>query len=182
MIRVFTRLAVVATLVGACAGMARTQSGTTVSDTQASDARARKEIRAVLDRYVKSVEEADEAILRELWVRADDASYVNPMQRLRSWGEVQGFWQGFLKSGFTRRELKPDNVVINMAGDVAWAVFDWEFNGIQTDGKPMHSRGWETHVYQRTDRGWRITHAHYSAAAVPPPTGAKAAQPADPIR
>jgi ketosteroid isomerase-like protein len=93
---------------------------------------------------VKSVNEADEAILRELWVRADDASYVNPMKRLRSWGEVQGFWQGFLKGGFTRRELKPDNVVINVAGDVAWAVFDWEFNAIQTDGKPMQSRGWET--------------------------------------
>ena len=25
-------------------------------------------------------------------------------------------------------------------GDVAWLVFDWEFNAIQTDGKPMQSR------------------------------------------
>ena len=176
MIRVCTSLAVVATLVGACGGMAGTESGTTVNNTQASDATTREEIRAVLDRYVKSVNEADEAILRQLWVRPDDASYVNPMQRLRSWGEVQGFWQGFLKGGFTRRELKPDNVVINVAGDVAWAVFDWEFNAIQTDGKPMQSRGWETHVYRRTDRGWRITHAHYSVSAVPPPTGGKAGQ------
>jgi len=102
MIRVCTSLAVVATLVGACGGMAGTESGTTVNNTQASDATTREEIRAVLDRYVKSVNEADEAILRQLWVRPDDASYVNPMQRLRSWGEVQGFWQGFLKGGFTR--------------------------------------------------------------------------------
>jgi ketosteroid isomerase-like protein len=116
--------------------MAGTESGTTVNNTQASDATTKEEIRAVLDRYVKSVNEADEAILREFWVRADDASYVNPMQRLRSWGEVQGFWQGFLKGRFTRRELKPDNVVINVAGDVAWRYS----TGSSTRYKPTASR------------------------------------------
>ena len=72
MTRLCTRLAVVATLVGACGGMAGTEPKTTVNNTQASDATTREEIRAVLDRYVKSVNEADEAILRELWVRADN--------------------------------------------------------------------------------------------------------------
>jgi ketosteroid isomerase-like protein len=175
MMRTCVGLAVIATLSWGC-GTAGTESGGTLARAQASDAATTAEVRAVLDRYVKSVNDADEAMLRDLWLQPDTVSYVNPMQRLRSWDELRGFWQGFLKGSFTRRELKPDNVVINVAGDVAWAVFDWEFNGIQTDGKPTQSRGWETHVYRRTGRGWRITHAHYSVPAVPPPTVEKPAQ------
>ena len=90
------------------------------------------------------------------------------MQRLRSWGELQAFWQGFLNKNFTKRELKPTNVVIHAAGDAAWAVFDWEFNGTQADGKAYQARGWETQVYTRTDRGWRLSHVHYSGVPTPP--------------
>jgi ketosteroid isomerase-like protein len=145
------------------------QAGAAVS-AQTSDATT-ADIRAILDRYVKAVNDADENGLRELWAQPDNVSYVNPMQRLSSWGELQGFWQGFLKNNFTRRELTPTNVVIHAAGDVAWAVFDWEFSGTQTDGKPFQSRGWETQVYQRTRQGWRIRHVHYSVPPMPPPTG-----------
>jgi ketosteroid isomerase-like protein len=141
---------------------------------QPSNAAATAEIRAVLDRYVKAVNDADENLLRDLWAEPENPSYVNPIQRLRSWSELQGFWQGFLKNNFTRRELKPHNVAIQSAGDAAWAVFDWEFSGTQRDGKPFQSRGWETQVYRRTDRGWRLTHVHYSAAATPPPAGGQA--------
>jgi ketosteroid isomerase-like protein len=119
---------------------------------------------------VKAVNGADDQMLRDLWAEPERISYVNPMQRLRTWGELQGFWQGFLKNSFTRRELTLSNVAIQSIGDAGWAVFDWEFNATQTDGKPSQTRGWETQVYRRTDRGWRIAHAHYSVPAGPPPT------------
>lgn len=138
-------------------------------ETTANDAATAADIRAVLDRYQKAVNGADEQILRELLAEPERISYVNPMQRLHTWGELQGFWQGFLKSSFTQRELTVSNVAIQSVGDVGWAVFDWEFRAIQTDGKPSQTRGWETQVYRKTDRGWRIAHAHYSAVAAPPP-------------
>ncbi len=128
----------------------------------------RAEIEATLNRYVHAVNDGDANALRELWARLDDVSYVNPLQRLRSWDELQGFWQGFLQSGFTQRELKPHNVAIHASGDVAWAVFDWEFKATQTDGKPYQARGWETQVYRKTDHGWRISHVHYSVPVTPP--------------
>lgn len=143
---------------------------------RASNATTTAEVRAVLDRYVKAVNDADENILRELWAQPESVSYVNPIQRLRSWGELQGFWQRFLKNSFTQRELKLENVAIQASGDVAWAVFDWEFSGKRTDGQPHKSRGWETQVYRKTDRGWRISHVHYSVPATPPPTGGQAGQ------
>jgi uncharacterized protein (TIGR02246 family) len=165
-------LAVIAVLSGGCGrGSGEAGNGTTA---QASNAAAPAEVRAVLDKYVQAVNNADETLLQELW-EPESVSYVNPMQRLRSWGELQGFWQGFLKNTFTQRALTLNNVAVHASGDVAWVVFDWEFSGTQTDGKPFRSRGWETQVYQRTDRGWRIRHAHYSVPAAPP-TGAQGGQ------
>jgi len=143
-------------------------------ETAANDAQTAADIRAVLDRYQKAVNGADEQILRELWAEPERISYVNPMQRLRTWGELQGFWQGFLKNSFTQRELTVSNVNIQSGRDVGWAVFDWEFRAMQTDGKPSQTRGWETQVYRRTDRGWRIAHAHYSALAAAPPASTPA--------
>jgi ketosteroid isomerase-like protein len=134
-----------------------------------NDATTTADVRAVLDRYVTAVNGADDQMLRDLWAEPERISYVNPMQRLRTWDELQGFWQGFLKNSFTRRELTLSNVAIQSVGDAGWAVFDWEFNATQTDGKPSQTRGWETQVYRRTDRGWRIAHAHYSVPAAPPP-------------
>jgi ketosteroid isomerase-like protein len=174
MVRPLAGLAVIAVLSGGC-GSGSGQPGTGIT-AQASDATATAKVRAVLDKYVQAVKSADENLLREVWAQGENVSYVNPMQRLRSWGELQGFWQGFLKNSFTQRELTLNNVAIQASGDVAWVVFDWEFSGIQTDGKPSRSRGWETQVYQRTDRGWRMRHAHYSVPVTPPPTGAQVGQ------
>jgi ketosteroid isomerase-like protein len=86
----------------------------------------------------------------------------------RSWDELQGFWQGFLRNSFAQRELKPQNVAIHASGDIAWAVFDWEFKATQTDGKLYQARGWETQIYRKTDQGWRISHVHYSVPITPP--------------
>ena len=39
---------------------------------------------------------------------------------------------------------------------------------------PMLRR--RSQVYRKADRGWRISHAHYSVPATPPPTAGQAAQ------
>lgn len=161
---------ILATVVAGCDKGGAT-TGAASSNAPASDATSEADIRAVMDRYAKGVNEADENGLRELWAEPDKVSFVSPISRIRSWDEMHGFIQGFLKGSFTKRELKFSEVALHTAGDTAWAVFDWEFNATTTDGKPFQSRGWETQVYQKTDRGWRIRHIHYSAAMAPPAEG-----------
>jgi ketosteroid isomerase-like protein len=169
MTRLLSGLVVIAAMFPAGCGRGGGQTGPAVSSAPASDATTTAEVRAVLERYVKAVNEADDAGLRELWVEPEKASFVSPMQRMSSWDELQGFWLGFLKNSFSQRELKPSNFAIHSVGDAAWAVFDWEFSATMADGKPFQSRGWETHVYQKTEQGWRLRHIHYSAAMTPPP-------------
>ncbi len=171
--RTWAGLAIVAAMVAVGCGKGGGEAGAATGGGQASEVTAVVDVRAVLDRYVKAVNEADEKGVHELLAEPDNVSFISPMQRMKSWDELQGFWQGFLKNTFKERDLKPSNVAVHASGDAAWAVFDWEFNATMMDGKPFQSRGWETHVYRRTERGWRIGHIHYSAAMTPPPAGGK---------
>ena len=112
------------------------------------------EISAVLDLYVQSVNGADYGLLREIWVESDDISYVNPVNRLQSSEELEGFWQTFLEDGFSERDLRRTNVSIHAAGsEAAWAVFDWEFDATTSEGQPFSTTGWETQFYRLTDQG-----------------------------
>jgi ketosteroid isomerase-like protein len=114
--------------------------------------------------------------MRELWATPGAASYVSPGARLRTIDEVAGFWRDGLGAGYKTRDLKPSNIAIEYAGDVAWAVFDWTFTGTMADDTPFQASGWETQVHRKTERGWRISHVHYSVPPPPPPGAAPPTQ------
>lgn len=139
---------------------------TTAMGVDTTDRAVSAEIERVLQQYVRAVNTADSDLLRTIWDPGDAASYVNPTQRLRTWEELERFWKGFLGGRFSAREFTPDSVAIRHLGDVGWVVFNWEFKATQRDGQPYRQRGWETQVYRRTDRGWRIVHAHYSVVGL----------------
>src|SRR4051812_7742265 len=46
--------------------------------------------------------------------------------------------------------------------------FNWEFNAMLANNQPMTTKGRETQVLKKTDKGWRIVHVHYSAPITPP--------------
>ena len=124
-------------------------------------------VRHVLDRYLESVKSADLAIASEIWSTTPDTSVVTPFGRFEGWDKVrEGVYVNFLQKAFMERRLQAENVGIHVDGDTAWAAFDWSFTGKLADGQPMTSKGWESHVYRKTPRGWAIVHLHYS---IPPP-------------
>ena len=127
----------------------------------------RASVRQVLDRYLQSVDGADLQIAANIWSPTADTSVVTPFGRFEGWENVrEGVYVNFLQKAFTERRLQAENVAIHVVGDSAWAAFDWTFHGKFADGQTYSARGWESHVYRKTDRGWMIVHLHYS---VPPP-------------
>jgi ketosteroid isomerase-like protein len=127
----------------------------------------RKNVELTLEKYVQSVKTADLALAAEVWSHAADIVVVTPFGRFQGWDSVrENLYVNFLQKGFSARNLQPGNVAIRIAGDTAWAVFDWTFTGQTADGQTITSQGWESHVYQRTRNGWAIVALHYS---VPPP-------------
>jgi ketosteroid isomerase-like protein len=126
------------------------------------DTAAKKNIEALLDTYQKCVRDADTNLLFTIWPEDRSISYVNPSERIQSAKGLAAFWQNAMGKRFTKRELRRKNVSIHIANDFAWAVFDWDFTATLPDGKPFTSSGWETQLYRKTNKGWKIVHIHYS--------------------
>jgi ketosteroid isomerase-like protein len=136
--------------------------------TPATDARQDESaVRAVFDSDIKSVNGADLTLGSEIWQQSPDVIAITPFGRFQGWDRVrEELYIKFLQQSLTERDLRPGNVSIHTMGDSAWLEFDWAFKGKMATGQPIESKGWESHVYQRTDGRWRIVHLHYS---VPPP-------------
>ena len=127
----------------------------------------KKNVQQVLEKYLESVSTADLKLASDVWLQNQDISVVTPFGRFKGWDSVRdGLYVNFLQKAFTERSLRPDNLAITVSGNTAWAVFDWTFTAKLANGQPISSKGWESHVYQKTDGRWAIAHLHYS---VPPP-------------
>ena len=106
-------------------------------------------------------------LAENIWLQSPDLVVIAPFGRFQGWASVrEEIYVKFLKQAFSERDLRPSNVSIQVMGDSAWLAFDWAFTAKLANGQPMASKGWESHVYRKTDQGWRIAHLHYS---VPPP-------------
>ena len=128
-----------------------------------------REVQQVLEKYLQSVKTADVTLASEVWLQSPDIVVVTPLGRFQGWDNVrQSLYVDFLQKFFAERNLQASHLTIEVAGNAAWAVFDWAFTGKLANGQPFTSKGWESHVYQRTERGWRIAHLHYSVPAPPP--------------
>lgn len=66
-----------------------------------------------------------------------------------------------------RRRLDIKDVDIEVFGDTAIAVFEWEFHAVlRESGSPLVTHGRETQVLRRRDGAWRTVHVHYSGMPV----------------
>jgi len=150
--------AIVAVVVLPLAAGAAVQSGGAETD--------HRDVQQVFEKYVQSVKTADVGLAAAIWSHSSDIIVITPFGRFQGWDNVrENLYVNFLQKTFSERNLQPSNVVIRVAGDTAWLAFDWMFSGTFADGRTITSKGWESHVYQRTASGWVIVSLHYS---VPP--------------
>lgn len=138
--------------------------------TRAADSdRDKKNVQQVLEKYLQSVKTADVTLASDVWLHSQDISAVTPFGRFQGWDSIRdALYVNFLQKAFTERSLQPNNVAIHVSGTAAWAVFDWTFVAKRADGQAFTSKGWESHVYQKTDQGWALVALHYSAPLARP--------------
>jgi len=133
-------------------------------DAGQSDEQEKQNIRQVFETYIASVNEADLTLAARVWAQTPDVSAITPLGRSRGWESIKAdVYVNLLQKMFAERRLQPENLVIHVSGDVAWANYDWKFAAKLADGQPMASSGWESHVYRKVDGKWVIVHLHYSS-------------------
>ena len=126
------------------------------------------QIIALIDKYAKSVSQADTNLASEIWSTNQDVSFIHPKGHEHGWDQVRtNVYERLMGATFTERKLTVHDVTVHVHGDMAWAEFYWDFAAkAKSDGALVNTRGRETQIYRKTERGWRIVHVHYSGVPV----------------
>jgi ketosteroid isomerase-like protein len=131
-------------------------------------AQDRADLEQVFDKYLQSLNGADVTLASQVWLTSPDLLVVTPFGRFQGWDTVKKeTYINLLQKQLREPHVQASNVSVVMAGDAAWLVYDFVFTAKWADGRPMTSKGWESHGYRRTADGWRIAHLHYSVPAAP---------------
>ena len=138
----------------------------------------RADLQRLMEKYLDSIKTADTKLAAEVWSESPDLVAVTPLGRYQGWESVkENVYVNFLQKAFAERNLQTSNLEVHSTGSAAWAVFDWTFTAKLAGGQPFSSKGWESHVYQKTDKGWRIVHLHYSGMAPAAPIATLSGKP-----
>ena len=64
-------------------------------------------------------------------------------------------------------DLSFSNIEVHFEGDFAWAIANTEFQAtVVSDGRKIHSRGYQTFLFRKVDGVWKVVHTHSSSRAV----------------
>lgn len=129
---------------------------------------AENEIRQLVTKYAKSVDDADTTLAAQVWLVSSDVSFIHPRGHEHGFDQIkQNVYTHLMREAFSERKLSPRDVAIHVHENSAWVEFYWDFAAkLRKDGSSITTHGRETQVYWKTPDGWRLTHVHYSGMPV----------------
>ena len=122
----------------------------------------RKAVEAIVDAYIKTINDGDLELVGKIWSHDERASFIGPQGRFSGYEEVRDKLVMSFKTGFAKRNLRKDELIIVIEGDSAWAEFTWTFEAENRNGRSLTSRGRETQIFRKEKDGWKLMHIHYS--------------------
>ena len=122
----------------------------------------RKAVEAIVDAYIKTINDGDLELVGKIWSHDERASFIGPQGRFSGYEEVRDKLVMSFKNGFSKRNLRKDELIIVIEGKSAWAEFTWTFDSVGKDGTERTSRGRETQIFRKEKDGWKLMHIHYS--------------------
>lgn len=126
------------------------------------------EIRRMIAKYAKSVDEADTTLASQIWSDSPEVSFIHPLGHEHGLEQIkQNLYWRLMGDTFSERKLSIHNISAHVYGDTAWAEFYWDFVAkFRKDGSPITTHGRETQVYRKEQGGWRLMHVHYSGMPI----------------
>ena len=120
------------------------------------------EIRRMIGKYAKSIDEADTTLASQVW--SPEVSFIHLRGHEHGFEQIkQNLYRPLMVDTFSERKLNIHDISVHVYGDAAWAEFYWDFVAkFRKDGSPITTHGRETQVYRKTQDGWRLVHVHYS--------------------
>jgi Xaa-Pro aminopeptidase len=121
-------------------------------------------IRNLIEKYAKSVDDADTTLAAQVWLDSPDVSFIHPLGHEHGFEQIkQNVYTHLMGETFSERKLSVHDVSVHVYGDAAWVEFYWDFAAkFRKDGSPLATHGRETQLYQKAQGRWRLVHVHYS--------------------
>ena len=129
---------------------------------------ASEQIKGLITKYARSVDEADTTLASQVWWDSPEASFIHPLGHEHGFEQIkEDVYKRLMGGMFSERKLSPHDVTVQVLGDAAVAEFYWDFNAkMRKDGSAVTTHGRETQVYRKMPDGWRMVHVHYSGMPV----------------
>ena len=153
----------------AVAARAKGEKGDDCACASSTDASAdAAAIHGLIEKYAKSVDDADTTLAAEVWWNSPDVSFIHPLGHEHGFEQIrQNVYTRLMGQTFSERNLSPRDISIHVYGDSAWAEFYWDFSAkFRKDGSPITTHGRETQLYRKIDGRWRLVHVHYSGMPI----------------
>lgn len=123
------------------------------------------EIKDVIAKYAKSIDEADLNMALEIWLNSPEVTFIHPKGYERGFEEVKNnFYIKTMENNFSERRLNVFDISIQIYGDTAIAEFYWYFIAkFKEDGAIIETKGRESQVFVKNENSdWKLVHVHYS--------------------
>lgn len=123
------------------------------------------EIRTLIAKYAKSIDEADTTLASQIWSDSSEVSFIHPLGHEHNLEQIkQNVYKHLMGDTFSERKLSVHDISTHVYGDAAWAEFYWDFTAkFRKAGTAITTHGRETQIYRKEQSGWRLVHVHYSA-------------------
>jgi len=130
------------------------------------EAHERQHIAAVLAQYRLGFATAQRATLTAIWDQDYDTIIYIALERaepLRGWAAVEHYYTRVLAQFVGHNSMTISDLVIDIAGDLAYAFCSFHFEGQVTGhDTPRIADGRTTFVLHRKAAMWRVIHYHES--------------------
>ena len=145
-----------------------TQSKTTEASAGHDTSAGGDEIRRMIVKYAKSIDDADTRLALQIWSDSPEVSFIHPLGHEHGLEQIKdNVYKHLMGDTFSQRKLSIRDVSAHVYGETAWAEFYWDFVArFRKDGSPITTHGRETQVYRKEQGRWRLVHVHYSGMPV----------------
>src|SRR5258705_6778553 len=136
------------------AGLARAKGEKSEARAQVSPAESPADsvvIRSLIEKYAKSVDDADTTLAAQVWLNSPDVSFIHPLGHEHGFEQIkQNVYMRLMGDTFSERKLSVHDVSVHVYGDAAWAEFYWDFAAqFRKDGSPLATHARETQLYRQ---------------------------------
>lgn len=121
-------------------------------------------IKALLNNYVKSVNDCDTELARSFWDNEGEVSFIHPRGYEHSFEEIKKhFYIETMGGKFSNRDLRLKDLKVKVFKDTTFLEFSWDFYATENEtGEKIHHEGRETQFLIMRNGEWKISNIHYS--------------------